>query len=497
MCTNLFCWNVRGFNIASHRSGFKNWARGAEPFFGGLIETHVQQSKSKKFIDELLPGWFLDDNYGFSDLGKIWILWHQSVKVVVLFKSLQMVTCEVLLPDSQEWIIVSIVYASNDESTRYELWTELVDLSTSQSLFGKAWIVLGDFNQTLVPSEHSNPHDLNVDRRMRDFRGCLEAADIFDLVYRGTTYTWWNKSKIRPVAKKLDRILVNHHWLNVFPESLATFGAPDFSDHACCGVVLKQDRLRVRTAFKFYNYLLLNHDFLPLIACHWFSCNITGSDMFRLSHKLKEMKKVIRKFCKENYSELEKRVREAHDTLLRCQTRTLAYPSSLNTNRELEAQKKWQELSTAEESFFCQRSRISWLGDGDRNTLFFHRMVALKKSLNQIHHMIGDDGTMFDSQQGIKDHCVKYFSDLLSGNEAPPSIVQSDMELLLPFRCSQVQKEFLDKQFTNDEIRDAFFSLPRNKTSGPDGYSAEFFTGCWPIIGPEVTAAVSEFFKSG
>lgn len=47
------------------------------------------------------------------------------------------------------------------------------------------------------------------------------------------------------------------------------------------------------------------------------------------------------------------------------------------------------------------------------------------------------------------------------------------------------------------EVREAFFSLPRNKTSGPDGYSAEFFIGCWILIGPEVTAAVLEFFKSG
>jgi len=32
------------------------------------------------------------------------------------------------------------------------------------------------------------------------------------------------------------------------------------------------------------------------------------------------------------------------------------------------------------------------------------------------------------------------------------------------------------------EIKDAFFSLPRNKTCGPDGYTAELFTACWNII---------------
>ena len=33
----------------------------------------------------------------------------------------------------------------------------------------------------------------------------------------------------------------------------------------------------------------------------------------------------------------------------------------------------------------------------------------------------------------------------------------------------------------------AFFSFPKNKTGGLDGYSSEFFTATWFIIGPEVT----------
>lgn len=56
----------------------------------------------KKFVNNLLPGWLFEDNYGYSDLGKIWILWHPSVLVVMLSKSLQMVTCDVLLPEAKE-----------------------------------------------------------------------------------------------------------------------------------------------------------------------------------------------------------------------------------------------------------------------------------------------------------------------------------------------------------------------------------------------------------
>lgn len=81
MCTwNIFGWNVRGFDKSSHRSGFKKWIRNGDYLFGSLLETHVQQGKQQKFMNSLLPGWFFDNNYSFSDLGKIWILWHLSVQ---------------------------------------------------------------------------------------------------------------------------------------------------------------------------------------------------------------------------------------------------------------------------------------------------------------------------------------------------------------------------------------------------------------------------------
>lgn len=51
--------------------------------------------------------------------------------------------------------------------------------------------------------------------------------------------------------------------------------------------------------------------------------------------------------------------------------------------------------------------------------------------------------------------------------------------------------------FTNEEIKEAFFSLPRNKTCGSDGYSSEFFIGCWSVVGAEISEAVLEFFRSG
>lgn len=422
MCKDIFCWNVRGFNIYSHRNGFKNWFKSNKPLLGGLLETHVKQLKHVKFINELLPGWLHEDNYVFSDLGKIWLLWHPSVRVVVISKSLQMITCEVTWPDPQSEFVVSMVYASNSVEERKLLWSELEAISSTQAVRGKPWIVLGDFNQVLQPQEHSKAATLNIDTRTREFRNCLLNAELFDLNFRGSTYTWWNKRKSAPVAKKIDRVLVNDLWLDLFPDSVAEFGPPDFSDHAPATVVLNPQSQRAHGPFKFFNYLLKNKDFVTDLAYHWYSSNVTGSAMLRVSKKLKLLKFFICNFSKDNYSNLEKRVREAHAILLSSQADMLATPTTANAEKEQVARERWQILATAEESFFYQRSRVTWLSLGDSNTAYYHRMVKSRRAANHIHYLLHSDGTRIDSQAGIVDHCVSYFSSLLGGETDPPDV---------------------------------------------------------------------------
>ena len=105
-------------------------------------------------VNELLLHLLFDDNYVFSDNGKIWVLWHPSLSIKILSKSLQLISCEVELPDYSVFV-ASIAYASNCPDQRKELWKSLVSFGNSPSVVGKPWIFLDVFNQTLDPNEHS------------------------------------------------------------------------------------------------------------------------------------------------------------------------------------------------------------------------------------------------------------------------------------------------------------------------------------------------------
>lgn len=140
----------------------------------------------------------------------------------------------------------------NCHDERKVLWDSISDLGCSQVINGKPWIVLGDFNQTLSPQEHSLNTSSRVDSRMRLFRECLLEADLQDLNYRGNTFSWWNKSKVLPVAKKLDRALVNDEWGNSFPTAVASFGSPGFSDHAPISISLSISSPSIKRPFRFF-----------------------------------------------------------------------------------------------------------------------------------------------------------------------------------------------------------------------------------------------------
>lgn len=266
MSSDIFCWNMRGLNKLSHRSGLRKWCRKHSPLFGALLETHVKNLKIKNFTSELFPGWSYESNYEFSPLGKIWVVWHPSVLVTIISKSLQMITVEVTWPSVQSKIIISIIYASNDPDVRTTLWNEIEALGPALGIKSKPWIILGDFNQIRDPSEHSKPASLNLDTKMRDFNQCLQSAGVDDLNFRGNSFTWWNKQKLNPIAKKLDRALVNDEWYFELPSSVAYFGSPEFSDHAVVSILLDPSTAKAKKPFRFYNFIIQSPNFLDMIC---------------------------------------------------------------------------------------------------------------------------------------------------------------------------------------------------------------------------------------
>ncbi|XP_048611796.1 uncharacterized protein LOC125586052 [Brassica napus] len=332
---------------------------------------------------------------------------------------------------------------------------------------------------------------------MKDFFNCTVTTGLADLPYCGNSFTWSNNQGTSVISKKLDRTLVNDEWLHQFPNSLGVFGDPGISDHSPCCVYLDTTVPRKKLPFKFFTMLNDNLEFGIIISECWNSLNFEGTMMFKVSRKLKELKSIIRSFSKENYSGIEKRVLEAFESLTECQ-RTLL--SSLTPQAGIDerlAFEKWYVLAKAEESFFFQKYRVTWIDKGDSNTTFYHRQLRTRTSQNQIIFLNDDQGNILSTREDIMSHVVAYYETLLGGTPSITPSTTADLSSLLQFRCSENIVTSLQAPVTALNIQGTFFSLPKNKAPGPDGYPAEFFTAHWKTVGDDMIKAVQEFFDSG
>jgi hypothetical protein len=76
---------------------------------------------------------------------------------------------------------------------------------------------------------------------------------------------------------------------------------------------------------------------------------------------------------------------------------------------------RMDELLYNEEMMWLQRSRITWLQEGDRNTNFFHRRAAARSKKNRIKSLKKDDGPVTKEQQEMELMTRAFFSRSVHG----------------------------------------------------------------------------------
>ncbi|XP_038993423.1 uncharacterized protein LOC120117185 [Hibiscus syriacus] len=99
----------------------------------------------------------------------------------------------------------------------------------------------GDFNIILKLEESSNPVNSNIISDISDFQECVEDLDVFDHQFIGPLFTWSNKQQYTYLSRKLDRVLINHCWIEAFPSSEVEFQAPGDSHHSPALVWMHRD----------------------------------------------------------------------------------------------------------------------------------------------------------------------------------------------------------------------------------------------------------------
>ncbi|KAI9081390.1 hypothetical protein K1719_036653 [Acacia pycnantha] len=73
-----------------------------------------------------------------------------------------------------------------------------------------------------------------------------------------------------------------------------------------------------------------------------------------------------------------------------------------------------EEACIWEETYWWQRSRISWLKYGDQNTMFFHSRVIQRRQRNKILRLKSEDGTWLEERRAINNTFSVFYKGLFS-----------------------------------------------------------------------------------
>ncbi|KAK8550074.1 hypothetical protein V6N13_055629 [Hibiscus sabdariffa] len=163
--------------------------------------------------------------------------------------------------------------------------------------------------------------------------------------------------------------------------------------------------------------------------------------------KLKRLKLILKAFYLKKYGDLAGRLK---NTRAKLEIIQLLIINGASTGQLLEQEKfislELQDLVWAEESFYRQKARVSWVREGDSNTSFFHSIVRLKQNKQSIKSIFNDQGKSLHTYDQIAEEVVGFFIKLLDVSN--PSVSGCSIELLQDLLCS----------FFSDEACNAFQS---------------------------------------
>lgn len=145
-----------------------------------------------------------------------------------------------------------------------------------------------------------------------------------------------------------------------------------------------------------------------------------------------------------------------------------------------------------EEIHWHQKSRFKWIKKGDGNTSFFHKVANGRKWKN-LNPKLRIDEEEVECFERIANEAIRFFSELYSKDHAyRPSIPN-----LFEGRLSMEEQVELESPFSMKEVKEAVFSMNKDKALDLDGFSMHFYHVAWDVLKDDLMKVFAEFYERG
>ncbi|KAK1326179.1 hypothetical protein QJS10_CPA01g02060 [Acorus calamus] len=218
----------------------------------------------------------------------------------------------------------------------------------------------------------------------------------------------WNNHQSNRIACKLDRVLVNLPWMHNNANSYVQYLSEGLSDHSPLQVMVQPTYPSGPCPFKYFQAWECHPGFADVVSKAW-QQQFHGSPMFKLVHKLQHLKTILKDWNKEVFGPIQVKLLSSRQHLEAAQSALSQQPTdSILMDNEARAKESYLSMLRQEESFLRQKSRQTWLSEGDRNSKFFYFSIKARIAQNSIRRVQLADGTYSEDPSLIKHHVIFY-----------------------------------------------------------------------------------------
>ncbi|GLJ40989.1 hypothetical protein SUGI_0848590 [Cryptomeria japonica] len=381
------------------------------------------------------------------------------------------------------------VYSPIQNRDKARVWLELEAFLDNHP--NKVCIIGGDFN-VITKVEDKRGGSFKPPPAAIDFNNWINRNSLLEIQTTKNAFTWNNRRiGFCNIAEKLDRFFIHgglselNYTIEAKPLPLSGF------DHFPLQLNILTDHSPRNCPFKFESMWFRDDNIINLIEHWWNGSVFSGLKMFIVANKLKLIKRKLLEWNRENFGNIfdkklliEKDLKDVNSEVLE---------KGMDEHLFLKEKSllfEYEKILSKEEIYWRQKSKETWLKDGDRNTKFFHNSTKQRRWVNRISNINNCQGTIMSESVDVASEAVRFFDNILNNTDGSNLRGQLNIINNLPKLINDDHNKCLLKKFSEEEVKSTLMKMNLDKAPSPDGFPTSFFQKCWGFMGPEITEAL-------